>query len=44
VTGTPDLAGAVSEGTITVDGEASTLARLVGLLAPVDPDFAIVTP
>ncbi len=44
VTGTLDLAIAISEDTVAVDGDAGDLQRLVGLLAPVDPDFAIVTP
>jgi len=44
VTGTIDLAAAIADGIVTVDGDASGLARLVGVLAPVDPDFAIVTP
>ncbi|MFN8034453.1 MAG: alkyl sulfatase dimerization domain-containing protein [Acidimicrobiia bacterium] len=44
VTGTLDFAAAVADGTVTVDGDPSSLARLVGLLAPVDPNFAIVTP
>ena len=44
VTGTLDFAAEVADGTVTVDGDASSLARLVGLLAPVDPNFAIVTP
>ncbi|MGV8965523.1 MAG: alkyl/aryl-sulfatase [Cellulomonas sp.] len=44
VTGTLDLAGALADGTVTVTGDPADLATLVGLLAPVDPDFAIVTP
>ena len=44
VTGTLDFAAALADGTVTVDGDATSLARMVGLLAPVDPNFAIVTP
>ncbi len=44
VTGTLDLPTALADGTVTVDGDPQVLGRLVGLLAPVDPDFAIVTP
>jgi ubiquinone biosynthesis protein UbiJ len=44
VTGTLDLAAALGDGTVAVDGDAAVLGRLVALLAPVDPDFAIVTP
>ncbi|MBC7291741.1 MAG: MBL fold metallo-hydrolase [Actinotalea sp.] len=43
-TGSLDLAAAVSEGTVAVDGDATDLGRLMSCLAPVDPDFAIVTP
>ena len=44
VTTTLDLEAAVADRTVTVDGDPADLQRLVGLLAPVDPDFAIVTP
>jgi alkyl sulfatase BDS1-like metallo-beta-lactamase superfamily hydrolase len=44
VTGTLDIATAAGDGTVTVDGDPGVLARLVALLAPVDPDFDIVTP
>jgi hypothetical protein len=44
VTGTIDLTTATTEGTVAVEGGPEDLQRLVGLLAPVDPDFAIVTP
>jgi alkyl sulfatase BDS1-like metallo-beta-lactamase superfamily hydrolase len=44
VTGQLDLATALAAGTVTVDGDPSALAVLVGLLAPVDPDFDIVSP
>src|SRR5664280_411491 len=44
VTGTLDLAGAVADATVAIDGDAADLQRLVGLLAPVNPDFPIVTP
>ena len=39
-----DMAKAVGDGTVRVDGDPTVLGRLVGLLAPVDPGFAIVTP
>jgi alkyl sulfatase BDS1-like metallo-beta-lactamase superfamily hydrolase len=44
VTGSLDLAAAMGAGTVTVDGDPAVLGRLVALVAPVDPDFAIVTP
>jgi alkyl sulfatase BDS1-like metallo-beta-lactamase superfamily hydrolase len=44
VTGTLDAPAALADGTVAVDGDAAVLARLVGLVAPVDPDFGIVTP
>ncbi|MCU0261386.1 MAG: MBL fold metallo-hydrolase [Ilumatobacteraceae bacterium] len=44
VTGALDLGAAMGDGTVVVDGDASVLGRLVGLLAPVDPAFDIVTP
>jgi alkyl sulfatase BDS1-like metallo-beta-lactamase superfamily hydrolase len=44
ITGTLQLPAAVADGTVHVDGDPSALATLVGVLAPVDPDFAIVTP
>jgi alkyl sulfatase BDS1-like metallo-beta-lactamase superfamily hydrolase len=44
VTGTLDLPRALADGTVAVDGDPGVLGRLVALLAPVDPDFAIVTP
>ena len=44
VTGVVDLAAAIDDGTVTVDGDPAVLGRLVGLLAPVDPNFSIVTP
>jgi alkyl sulfatase BDS1-like metallo-beta-lactamase superfamily hydrolase len=42
--GVIDLGSAVSSGDITVKGDADVLTELVGYLAPVDPDFEIVTP
>ena len=39
-----DLAAALGDGSVTVDGDPAELGSLVVLLAPVDPDFAIVTP
>jgi len=44
VTGTLDLAEAMGDGTVAVDGDPSVLGRLVAVLAPVDPDFEIVVP
>ena len=44
VTGSLDLPAALADGTVTVAGDPTVLGRLVGLLAPVDRDFAIVTP
>jgi alkyl sulfatase BDS1-like metallo-beta-lactamase superfamily hydrolase len=44
VTGMVDVVAAIGDGTIVVEGDTRALERLVGLLAPVDPDFAIVTP
>jgi ubiquinone biosynthesis protein UbiJ len=44
VPGQLDLPGALGDGSVQVDGDPGVLARLVELLAPVDPDFAIVTP
>jgi alkyl sulfatase BDS1-like metallo-beta-lactamase superfamily hydrolase len=34
----------MTDGTVEVTGDPSVLARLIGLLDPVDPDFDIVTP
>jgi alkyl sulfatase BDS1-like metallo-beta-lactamase superfamily hydrolase len=44
VMGTVDVLAALGDGTIVCDGDPGVLGRLVGLVAPVDPDFAIVTP
>jgi len=44
VSGTRELSAAVSDGTVAVQGDAAVLGRLLSLLAPVDPNFAIVTP
>ena len=44
VTGMLDLAAALGDGSVTVDGDPTELGSLVDLLAPVDPNFAIVTP
>ncbi len=43
VTGTLDLGVAIGDGRVTVDGDPGVLARLMAVLAPVDPDFDIVT-
>jgi linear primary-alkylsulfatase len=42
--GRVDLAAAVADGTIVVDGDLADVGRLVAVLAPVDAAFAIVTP
>ena len=44
ITGAVDVAAALGDGTIGVQGDPGELAQLVEYLAPVDPDFAIVTP
>jgi alkyl sulfatase BDS1-like metallo-beta-lactamase superfamily hydrolase len=44
VMGELDLPAAIGDGTVTIEGDPSALENLVGLLAPVDPDFDIVTP
>ena len=44
VTGSLDLESAIADGTVVVEGDPARLGRLVGLIAPVDPDFSIVTP
>ena len=36
--------GGSMDNAIVIEGDQSSLARLVGLLSPVDPNFAIVTP
>jgi alkyl sulfatase BDS1-like metallo-beta-lactamase superfamily hydrolase len=44
VTGTVDPAQAVADGALAIAGDPGGLQRLVSLIAPVDPNFAIVTP
>jgi linear primary-alkylsulfatase len=44
VTGQIDAERAMADGQVQVDGDIGVLAQLVGLLAPGDPNFAIVTP
>jgi alkyl sulfatase BDS1-like metallo-beta-lactamase superfamily hydrolase len=44
VIGELDMATALADGTVEVDGDPGAMASLVGLLAPVDPDFDIVSP
>lgn len=44
VVGAIDLADALGDGSVQVDGDPTVLAQLVGVLAPVDPAFNIVTP
>jgi len=44
ITGTLDVTAALGDGTVVIDGDHTTLARLVALLGPVNPNFAIVTP
>jgi alkyl sulfatase BDS1-like metallo-beta-lactamase superfamily hydrolase len=38
------MASALGDGTVFIDGDPASLARLVALLGPVDPNFSIVTP
>jgi alkyl sulfatase BDS1-like metallo-beta-lactamase superfamily hydrolase len=42
--GALDLVEAMNDGRVAVDGDPAVFGRLVGLLDPPDPDFAIVTP
>ncbi|GAA4472369.1 alkyl sulfatase dimerization domain-containing protein [Rhodococcus olei] len=42
--GGADVGAMVTDGSVTVEGDASVLAELVGYLDAPDPDFAIVTP
>ncbi len=44
VTGQADLSAAIGDGSVEVEGDPAVLGRLVAVLAPVDPDFHIVTP
>jgi alkyl sulfatase BDS1-like metallo-beta-lactamase superfamily hydrolase len=44
LTGRLDLSRAVGDGSVVVNGDVGELGRLLALVAPVDPDFAIVTP
>ncbi len=44
VTRAIDFATALGDGSVQVEGDAGDLQRLVSLLAPVDPDFAVVLP
>ncbi len=44
VTGSLDPVTALSDGSVLVDGDAAQLVGLVGLIAPVDTAFPIVTP
>jgi alkyl sulfatase BDS1-like metallo-beta-lactamase superfamily hydrolase len=44
VTGQVEVAVAVADGRVSIDGDAADLARLVGYVAPGDRNFAIVTP
>lgn len=44
VTGQVDLTAAIGDGTVTIEGDPSVMANLVGLLGPVDANFDIVTP
>ena len=44
VTGELDLAAARGDGTVRVKGNPSVLGRLIAVLSPGDPDFAIVSP
>ena len=42
--GATTLADAMASGAVAIDGDASVLGALMGLLGPVDPAFPIVTP
>jgi alkyl sulfatase BDS1-like metallo-beta-lactamase superfamily hydrolase len=44
VTGLVDLAAALADGTVTIDGDPAAMANLVSLLSPVDAAFNIVVP
>jgi alkyl sulfatase BDS1-like metallo-beta-lactamase superfamily hydrolase len=44
VTGTVDPTQAVADGALAIEGDPAALQGLVSLIAPVDPNFAIVTP
>ena len=44
LTGEKALADLIQEGSASLDGDPAHFAALVGVLAPVDPNFAIVTP
>ena len=44
VSGALDLAAALADGTVTCDGDPTAIGQLIALLAPVDPNFSIVTP
>jgi alkyl sulfatase BDS1-like metallo-beta-lactamase superfamily hydrolase len=44
VTGQLELAAALADGTLSVQGDPTLLQGLMGLVSPVDRDFAIVTP
>jgi alkyl sulfatase BDS1-like metallo-beta-lactamase superfamily hydrolase len=44
IMGRLDLQAALADGTVAIDGDASSLGSLLGVIAPVDKDFDIVTP
>jgi alkyl sulfatase BDS1-like metallo-beta-lactamase superfamily hydrolase len=44
VSGAVDLAAAIDDDTIQVEGDPTVLARLLDVIAPVDPNFDIVAP
>lgn len=44
LTGALDLATATADDVVTITGDAAAFRRLVAVLSPGDPDFAIVTP
>lgn len=44
LTGEKDLLNLIREGSVSLNGDPSDFAALVEVLAPVDPNFAIVTP
>ncbi len=44
LTGQTELTQAIADGALEVDGDLGVLQRLMAVIAPVDPNFAIVTP
>lgn len=44
LTGQKDMASLINDGSVAVKGDPAVLSALMGVLAPVDPNFAIVSP